>query len=150
MADTPAVGSFCWNELVTKDAGAAKAFYAALFGWKLNDMPMGPGTYTMIENAGVQAGGLMQIRPDMGPIPSHWMSYVLVASVDAAIARASELGARTLVPGMDIPGIGRFGVFEDPTGASLAVFQSMKAAPAAKPAKKPKAKAKSKPKAKKK
>ena len=137
MAKGPAVGTFCWNELLTKDAAAAKAFYSALFGWKMNDMPMGPTTYTMIMNAGEQAGGLMQIRPDMGQIPSHWLAYVVVPKVDAAMARAAELGARTLVPGMDIPGIGRFGVFEDPTGASLAVFQGAKAAPAAKPSKKP-------------
>jgi hypothetical protein len=140
---TPAAGSFCWNELMTTDAAKAKEFYAALFGWKMNDMPMGPGTYTMLMNAGEQAGGLMQIRPDMGPLPSHWLSYVMVANVDAAIAKAGSLGAQVHVPGMDIPGIGRFGVFADPTGATLAVFQSAKPAAAAKP--KPAAKAKGKP-----
>ncbi len=126
---TPAAGTFCWNELMTTDAAKAKEFYAALFGWKMNDMPMGPGTYTMLMNGGEQAGGLMQIRPDMGPIPSHWLSYVMVPNVDAAIQHAGALGAQIHVPGMDIPGIGRFGVFADPTGATLAVFQ-----PAAKPA----------------
>jgi hypothetical protein len=145
----PGPGTFCWNELMTKDAAAAKSFYAALFGWKMNDMPMGPGsTYTMLEHGGQQVGGLMQIRPDMGPIPSHWLAYVAVPNVDAAVKKAGELGATVHVPGMDIPGIGRFGVFADPTGATLAVFQPLAAAKpkaAAKPAKKPaKAKAKRK------
>jgi len=138
MADKPVAGTFCWNELMTKDATAAKSFYAALFGWKMSDMPMGPGVYTILKNGGKDAGGLMQIRPDMGEMPSHWLSYVLVGNVDAAIRKAGELGARVHVPGMDVPGIGRFGIFEDPTGAQLAVFQPAAPAPKAKPAKRAK------------
>ncbi len=26
-------GTFCWNELMTRDAEKAKAFYAATLGW---------------------------------------------------------------------------------------------------------------------
>lgn len=134
MADKPTTGTFCWNELMTKDAAAAKTFYAALFGWKMSGMDMGGGaTYTILKRGGKDVGGLMQIRPDMGPAPSHWLAYVEVANVDAATKKAADLGGRVHVPGMDIPGIGRFGVFEDPTGATLAVFQ--RAPAAAKPAK---------------
>lgn len=149
MAEKPVPGTFCWNELMTKDAAAAKAFYAALFGWKMSDMDMGAGgTYTMLKRGDKDVGGLMQIRPDMGPLPSHWLAYVDVTNVDAATKKAGELGARVQVPGMDIPGIGRFGVFEDPTGATLAVFQRApaaaqpaKRAKSAKPAKRAKSKA---------
>jgi predicted enzyme related to lactoylglutathione lyase len=130
MASKPATGTFCWNELMTRDAAAAKAFYGALFGWKMSEMSMAEGVYTLLRSAGKDAGGLMQIRPDMGEMPSHWLAYVMVDNVDAATKRAGELGARVHVPGMDIPGIGRFGIFEDPTGAQLAVFQP---APKAKP-----------------
>ena len=35
-------GTFSWMELATKDAAAAKTFYGELFGWKFDDMPMGP------------------------------------------------------------------------------------------------------------
>jgi predicted enzyme related to lactoylglutathione lyase len=35
-------GSFCWIELATTDQPAAKKFYSSLFGWQVNDMPMGP------------------------------------------------------------------------------------------------------------
>lgn len=146
MADEPVAGTFCWNELMTRDAAAAKAFYGSLFGWKMNDMPMGQGVYTLLRKGSKDAGGLMQIRPDMGEMPSHWLSYVLVENVDAAVRKAGALGARVHVPGMDIPNIGRFGIFEDPTGAEIAVFQpAMPAAKAkrAKPAVR-KAKAKSK------
>ncbi len=134
MADKPAIGTFCWNELMTKDAARAGAFYAALFGWKMSDMPMGLGVYTILKQGKKDVGGLMQIRADMGPMPSHWLAYVEVADVDAATAKAAELGARVHMPGMDIPGVGRFGIFEDPTGATLAVFRRAQAAAPAKPA----------------
>lgn len=144
--DKSGPGKFCWNELMTKDAAAAKTFYAVLFGWKMSDMDMGGGgTYTVLKRGTNDVGGLMQIRPDMGPLPSHWLAYVEVANVDAATKRAGELGARVHVPGMDIPGIGRFGVFEDPTGATLAVFKPAaapaqpKSAKRARPAKRTKA-----------
>lgn len=138
MADKPAIGTFCWNELMTADAARAKAFYAALFGWKMGDMPMGADVYTILKRGDKDIGGLMQIRADMGPMPSHWLAYVEVADVDAATAKAGKLGGRVHVAGMDIPGIGRFGIFEDPTGAKLAVFRRAQPAAAAKPAKPPK------------
>jgi predicted enzyme related to lactoylglutathione lyase len=35
-------GSFSWIELATTDQNAAKKFYPSLFGWQLNDVPIGP------------------------------------------------------------------------------------------------------------
>jgi predicted enzyme related to lactoylglutathione lyase len=55
--------------------------------------------------------------------PPQWLSYVAVESADAAAQSAAALGARTLKPPTDIPGIGRFAVLQDPTGAVFAVFQ---------------------------
>jgi hypothetical protein len=34
-------GEFCWFEVNTPDAEAAKKFYGALFGWKTQQMDMG-------------------------------------------------------------------------------------------------------------
>jgi len=134
MAEKPVPGTFCWNELMTKDAAAAKSFYAALFGWKMADMPMPNGRYTILKHGGKDVGGLMQIGPEMGEAPSHWMGYVLVGNVDAATRKAGLLGAKVHIGGMDIPGVGRFGLFEDPTGAMLSVFQPLRVPAAAKPA----------------
>ena len=45
MQETPsyAPGTFCWVELATTDGEAAKKFYSGLFGWTIDDRPMGPG-----------------------------------------------------------------------------------------------------------
>jgi len=45
-------GSFCWTELGTVDAGAAKKFYTELFGWSFTDSPLGEGQfYTMLQKS---------------------------------------------------------------------------------------------------
>lgn len=36
-------GEICWTDLQTSDVGAAKAFYAALFGWRYEDLPTPDG-----------------------------------------------------------------------------------------------------------
>jgi uncharacterized protein len=38
-------GHFYWNELMTRDAEGAKAFYGKLVGWQFEDMAMPDGTY---------------------------------------------------------------------------------------------------------
>ncbi len=55
--------------------------------------------------------------------PPHWLPYVFVDDVDAAVARARRLGAKIPMSPEDIPGIGRYAVLEDPTGAALAIMK---------------------------
>jgi len=122
----PKVGSFCWLELGTTDAGAAKTFYKDLFGWKPEDMPMGDMSYTIFkigENDVCGAYRLMQEQLD-AHVPPHWMLYIKVANADAANAKALQLGATQVVPPADIPHVGRFAVLQDPTGAHISIFQT--------------------------
>lgn len=124
-------GALCWNELMTKDTAAAKKFYTSLFGWIAQDQDMGPmGTYTMFMNAGRPAGGMMQITPNMGPIPPNWVVYFAVDDVDARARKAESGGAKLMVPPRDIPGVGRFSVMTDPQGAAVAII-TLAAAPTA-------------------
>jgi len=61
---THAPGTFCWADLGTPDAAAAKRFYTALFGWDFDDMPMGDGAYyTMFEVGGKPVAALYQQDP---------------------------------------------------------------------------------------
>jgi hypothetical protein len=123
----PAIGTFCWNELMTRDATKAKQFYTQLFGWKTDQMDMGPaGTYTMYVNGGQHVGGMMALTgPETQDVPPHWLAYVSVTNVDEATKKAQKLGASVCVPPTDIPNnIGRFSIITDPTGASLGLYQS--------------------------
>jgi hypothetical protein len=119
----PQLGTFCWNEVMTPDAAAAKRFYTKLFGWTTEDKDMGKFTYTIFKSGNTQAGGLMELKGPQAGAPPSWLAYVAVKSVDESTKKAQGLGAKVCVPPTDIPNIGRFSVITDPTGATLGLFQ---------------------------
>lgn len=123
MAEKPAHGTFCWNELMTRDTAAATKFYSALIGWNPADSGMPGMNYTFMKAGETNAGGLMAMPAEIpAEVPSHWMSYVTVDDVDATAGKVEGLGGKLLVPPQDIPGVGRFCVVEDPTGAALGLI----------------------------
>jgi uncharacterized protein len=115
--------SFCWNELATPDVAKAGDFYSGLFGWGKKIQEMGPMTYTSFMNGERPAGGMYTPPPEMGNMPPHWLVYFAVDDADAMFKKASELGARTLSPPMDIPDTGRFAILQDPQGAAFAIIK---------------------------
>jgi uncharacterized protein len=113
---------FVHVELNTQDLPKAKDFYGKLFNWQLDDVDMGPaGTYTVIKPGEGTGGGMM--KHPMPGAPSMWLAYVLVDDIDAATAKARSLGAQIIREVTEIPNIGRFSIFIDPTGATLALFK---------------------------
>jgi predicted enzyme related to lactoylglutathione lyase len=119
-------GSFCWFELATTDQEAAKAFYAALFGWTSNDNPMGPaGSYTIFRlgDRDAAAACTLDSAQRAQGVPPNWQVYVLAENADAAAAKASSLGATVIVQPFDVMDLGRMAVMQDPTGAVFAVWQ---------------------------
>jgi predicted enzyme related to lactoylglutathione lyase len=117
-------GKFAWTELLTTDDAAARQFYTKVLGWNFAEMPMGPGmSYTVYQVDGKPAAGMMKMAgPQFKGVPPHWTSYLSVADCDAAVARATVLGAKVLAPPQDIPNIGRFSILQDPTGAVFAAM----------------------------
>src|SRR5229473_5974338 len=113
---------FVHVELNTNDVGKAKNFYGKLFDWKMEDMKMDWGTYTIISVGEGTGGGLMQ-----NPIPnapSFWLSYVLVDDIDAATKKAKSLGATVMRDVTEVPGMGWFSIITDPTGAMLGLWKA--------------------------
>jgi predicted enzyme related to lactoylglutathione lyase len=118
-------GVFVWDELGTTDADGAQRFYETVFGWTTKDMGEEYGGYRIFHRGEEQVGGLMK-NPDPS-IPPYWNPYVGVEDTDATCEKAIELGAKAIVEPMDIPGIGRFAIIQDPQGA---VFGIIKGEPA--------------------
>ncbi|MGZ3421979.1 MAG: VOC family protein [Polyangiales bacterium] len=113
--------SFVHIELGTGDVAAAKKFYGKVFDWKLKDMKMGPGmTYTTVDPGGGTGGGMMQAMPGQ---PTAWLAYVGVENLDKTIAKAKKAGAKIIIERQDVADMGSFGVFIDPTGAALGVWE---------------------------
>jgi hypothetical protein len=119
-------GVFVWYELMTSDVATAKAFYATVVGWRVEDVPMPGATYTVLSAGETQVGGLMDLPADAcaGGVTPCWAGYLAVDDVDAAARRATELGGAVHRAPADIPGIGRFAVIADPCGAALNVFRA--------------------------
>jgi predicted enzyme related to lactoylglutathione lyase len=112
-------GALAWNELASPDFDGSARFYGELFGWSLEPVE-GEMPYLMIKNsAGEPNGGVAPVMPP--GTPPHWLVYFGIDDIDAALAKAAELGATTLVGPMDI-GMGKIGVVQDPQGAVFALF----------------------------
>ena len=126
---TGAPGTFCWVELLCRDADKARDFYGKVAGWEMRDMDMGPGgIYTILAPQGAPEGdGVGGIQPmgedDKGP--ACWLPYVAVEDIDASTAKVTALGGAVHVPVTEIPGMGRFSVVSDNGGAMLALYWSM-------------------------
>ena len=111
---------------MTSDTTKAKDFYGKMFGWTSQDLPMKNMTYTMFNKGEKSIGGLLQIpSQESGKIPPHWMSYIMVNNLDEMVKKAEVLGAEVKMPITAVEGIGRFAVLADPTGAHIALWQSM-------------------------
>src|SRR5579884_2424850 len=106
----PTLGRFVWHELHTGDRSRAAKFYAAAFGYSVQEMDMGPmGIYRMLKRGDRQTAGIMKNVPG-GPQQPHWLEYVAVPGVDGATQNAKELGAQVHVQPTDIPKVGRFAI----------------------------------------
>lgn len=112
---------FVHVELTTNDLAKAKEFYAKLFDWKLEDMAMPGGSYTMIRVGEGTGGGMM--RNPVAGTPSAWMAYVLVGDIGQATRLAKTLGATVFKDVTEVPEAGWFSVIADPTGAVLGLWQ---------------------------
>ena len=116
-------GMISWHELMTGDVEGAKKFYAELLGWGFEEFPMEEGgSYWMAKVGEEEVGGIMGTPPDAAGVPPHWGLYITVDDVDATVKKAEKIGAKVLVPPMDIPKVGRFAVLQDPQGAAFAII----------------------------
>lgn len=116
----PEHGTFCWNELNTRDPEAARDFYGETLGWSFDSMPMATGGEYIVAKIGDRmVGGIFDIRGHAGmeDVPPHWFAYIEVDDVDARVAAAQQAGATLMRDIFDVPGVGRIAIVRDPTGA---------------------------------
>jgi predicted enzyme related to lactoylglutathione lyase len=119
------LGKIIFVELVTPDLGAAKQFYAGLFGWTFRDIQAGGTKYAEAFLDGRPVAGL--IHKDV-PAGQHrqpaWLSFFAVGDVDAVKKVAMQNGAKVLFEPHNVPDRGQEAVFADPQGAVFVVLAS--------------------------
>ena len=116
-------GVIGWHELFTDDVERASLFYAELLGTEIETAQMGDFDYPMLKRDGKTHCGFVR-KPDGGP-RNHWYPYVVVDDVDAAVERATSLGAELYHGPGEVEGEGiRFAVLGDPQHATFGVLSS--------------------------
>jgi len=114
-------GHFSWHELMAGERETAFRFYSQLFGWQKTDaVPSPMGTYQMYGKGGRTLGG-MATKPKDYPAPPHWLYYVKVDDLDAALARVKKGGGQVMHGPMEVPGGDRVAQCMDPQRAAFAL-----------------------------
>lgn len=102
-----------------KGADAGK-FYSEVFGWGIqHDEAM---NYTMFDTDGL-GGGFNEIgdQVKVGDV----IVYIESEDIEADLKTIEGKGGSTVVPKSEIPTIGWFAWFKDPTGNTLALYTPM-------------------------
>lgn len=116
-------GGLIWEDLRSPDPDASRAFYAGVFGYRMDTLPAAGPDYTTFALAGEDAprGGIGGMMGADGP--AHWLSYFGVPDTDAAVAAAERGGGAVVSPAFATP-YGRMAGLADPDGAVFWVAQT--------------------------
>jgi predicted enzyme related to lactoylglutathione lyase len=109
-------------------------FYGELFGWRLQAVP-GGFYYTLVDT---QGGGGVNGGIGRSSTGEPWATfYVEVDDLQAVLDKAESLGAKTVLPVTEVPGMVTFAMFDDPDGLVIGLVkgeepqESAQAAPSA-------------------
>jgi predicted enzyme related to lactoylglutathione lyase len=118
-AGTPVI----WFEVIGKDGAALRSFYGELFGWKAEEFegPMDYGTVSADSNGGGIGGGIGSAAE--GTDASYQTVYAGVDDVPGTLEKAESLGAKTVVPTMEIPNGPTIALFVDPQGHTFGLVK---------------------------
>ena len=120
--DSTLPGAPNWFETLTTDTDRAAAFYAGLFGWTPEPMPMSDVRYTTFKLGDTYLAGMLPITPAMGNMRPHWSTYFTVKDADETAREAVGLGGKVCMAMKDVPGAGRFCGLMSPHGVAFYVI----------------------------
>ena len=103
-------------EIRSSDPDATRAFFAELFGWTFSEGAL-PG-YTFVDT-GAEGALPTAIGPLQGGSDAV-LFFVAVEDVEATLAKAEQLGGKTVQPAQQVPDV-TFGVFADAQGHVVGV-----------------------------
>lgn len=118
-----AAGEPTWVDIASTDVAATKTFYATLFGWVADDVPMeDAGGYGMFTLNGRYAAGY---GPNPMPDPrTAWAVYFATDDLEKTCEVATGAGATVFAGPMDVFTSGRMAVLSDPAGAFFSLWQA--------------------------
>ena len=108
-------------EISTKNAAASAKFYSEVFGWKIEVDPR--FDYHQFAAEGGPGGGFVNVdeHTKVGDV----IPYLAADDVDAMLKKVEQAGGKTLLPKTEIPGVGWYALFADPTGNRIGLYAGM-------------------------
>lgn len=107
-------------QIVAKDPDAVTRFYSALFGWKVDaNNALGYRAVTTGNGRGIN-GGVWPSPPEGHNLVQL---FVEVEDIDAALAKATSLGAKIIVPKSELPDGDALAIVLDPAGLSFGMYR---------------------------
>lgn len=122
------IGKISWTDLTVPDAAGIRDFYAAVAGWRAEDVEMGEyADFNMLAPASDEpVAGICHARGQNAAIPPVWLVYINVADLATSLAEVTARGG-TIVDGPRMADEGGgFAVIRDPAGAVCALYQEGK------------------------
>jgi hypothetical protein len=121
-------GEFCWTDLGTRDAAGAKKFYRGIFGWEVEDMPIGTGDafYSLLRVDGKDVCALYPMSDEQRKTkaPPFWLPYVAVRNVARTVGTVKAAGGTVCMGPVNAQDKGRMAILQDPAGANFALWQA--------------------------
>jgi uncharacterized protein len=114
-------------EIPAANTSEAGKFYGEVFGWKIEADQM--YNYVQFAAEGGPGGGFAELSEATPNNPAYkpdsLLVYIGTDDIDAALASVEAHGGKTLMAKQEIPHVGWFAVFADPTGNRVALFTGM-------------------------
>ncbi len=117
-------------EIYARDAEKLAKFYSTLFDWSIDAMPGMDYHYVKTvdtmrracrRSPAASTAASSCVRRDSKT--RGWINYINVDSLDEAVKRAQDLGARVMKGRAAVPGMGWFAMLVDPQGNSFAMWE---------------------------
>jgi len=125
--EKPKHGEICWQELNTKNLGAATEFYKGLFNWEIEQSKSTEMVYKEIHSGDKAVGAMMEINEGWGEnwqkIPSAWMTYIAVDDIAESLEKIKQFGGGVCIEPFDAPNVGKISVVNDPSGITFSIIQ---------------------------
>jgi len=112
-------------EIPANDTGAAANFYKDVFDWKVEVDDT--YHYAQFSVEGGPGGGFV-VPGSEGPMTykaDRLLVYIGTDDIEASLASVEAHGGKTVLPEQEIPHVGWFAIFTDPTGNTVALFKAV-------------------------
>lgn len=98
-------------------------FYEKVFDWKVDHIK--EMNYRLVETGeGGTKGGIM--KPQQGPWPGNLTFYIDVDDLSKYSEKIKAAGGKIIVDAMEVPGVGKLSLFEDPDTRVIGMWQQNK------------------------